>query len=336
MIENVLICGTNWLGDSIMSMPAIQCFKQKYPSCRITILVKHKLGGLWAMHPCMDSVIELQDGLSGILQTVGMIKQYAFDEAFVFPNSFRSALVPFLAGIPSRHGLSGHQRKWMLSNVVQTLEHPGRKHQAWEYLQIMNLSGECKEIPIPGLSVPEGAVVKAREMLGQVQQKKWIGLMPGAAYGPAKRWPSEYFVEVGKTLSKSGDYGILLMGSQQESDLCLNAKNGIGEKAVSLAGRTSLPELAALLGLCSAVVTNDSGGMHLASAVGTKVVAIFGITDPSKTGPLGKDVRVIFDKGINHSRDIKRISVEAEASLRSIKPERVYDTVLNLLAAGSE
>lgn len=335
MPENVLICGANWLGDSVMSMPAIQRFKEKFPSCRLTILVKPKLSGLWTMHSCMDGAIELQDGAFGVFRTAALVRQCGFDEAFIFPNSFRSALIPFLAGVPVRRGVAGHQRGWMLTDVVHLMEDEARRHQAWEYLAIMDVAGKCTEPGTPRLTISPEMSAGAAKLFGRTSQKGWIGLLPGAAYGPAKRWPVEYFVEVGKSLSVVDNYDIAVLGAASEAELCSAVASGIGAKAVNLAGKTSLSDLAALLGICRAVVTNDSGGMHLASATGTRVVSVFGITDHSKTGPLGKNSRVVFEEGVRRSRDIERVSAEAEASLRSIRPERVCSVLRELLAGGT-
>lgn len=330
MLENALICGANWLGDSIMSMPAIQQFKAKYPECRLTMLVKPKLAELWSMHQCIDSVMEVKEGFPGTLGTAGALKKRGFDTAFIFSNSFRSALIPFLAGVPERRGYPGHQRSWMLTDVASPYLGADKTHQSWEYPAIMGLAESGQAPGAPELRIPESISLKARQLISPAKNKGWIGLVPGAAYGPAKRWPAEYFSETGRVLAKSG-YGILVMGAQGELDLCAGVAGSIESDALNLAGRTSLPELAALFGLCRAVITNDSGGMHLAAATGANVVAVFGITDPSKTGPLGKKVRVVFDEGISRSRDIERISSEAEASLKSIKPRRVIDAVEALM-----
>jgi len=268
-------------------MPAVQLFKINNPSCKITVLIKSKIETLWMMCSCVDAVIDLRGGVLGSLKAAVKVRECGFDGAFIFPNSFRSALIPFLARVPVRTGVPGHQRQGMLTDLIRLKEEHGRRHQAWEYLDIMGLSEGCTEIAAPSLSIPEQETTKARELLGQIKPKSWIGLMPGAAYGPAKRWPAEYFIKAGRMLLESDDYGIVVMGTKGEAALCGEVRDGIGKRAISLAGRTSLPELAALLGLFRAVITNDSGGMHLATAVGTPVVAIVGTTDPAKTVPLG-------------------------------------------------
>jgi heptosyltransferase-2 len=328
MSENVLICGTNWLGDSVMSMPAVHAFKKESRDCRITLLVKSKLVPLWSMFGGIDDVIELQGGSAATFAAAGTVRGRHFDKAYVLPNSFRSALIPFIAGIPVRVGAAGHMRSWMLTEVSPGRETPGKEHQLWEYFRILKL-GEDRNTPgIPPLLVPAAETAKARERL--VAGKTWIGMLPGAARGSSKRWPASCFVEVGKAMAKSG-YGIVIMGSAHEAALCAGVAGGIEGNVVNLAGQTSLTGLAAFLGSCRVVVTNDSGGMHLAAAVGTPLVAIFGITDPSKTGPLGKTAKLILAEGVSRSRDIDRSSEIAESSLRSIKPEQVCEAVKGLL-----
>lgn len=219
----------------------------------------------------------------------------------------------------------------MLTNVVSLSCHRDRLHQAWEYVDILGLSAGCEKILDPKLSIPSDMMDEARVTIGKMRCSRCIGMMPGAAYGPAKRWPAEYFAEVGRMLAESGDFGVAVMGSRVEADLCATISSAIGAKALNLAGQTSLPQLAAMLCACGAVLTNDSGGMHLAAAVGVPVVAVYGITDYSKTGPLGSKARVIAGEGVSRSRDIERSSAEAESSLRSIMPERVYKALVEFL-----
>lgn len=351
MADNVLICGANWLGDSIMSMPAIQMFKREWPSCRITMLVKSGLISLWAIHSAVDEVIELCGNLMGTLKTAGTVKKRKFDMTFILPNSFRSALIPFLARVPVRTGVPGHQRAWMLTHTIrgergsatsatpsgrlQSDAKVNRTHQAWEYVNIMGLADDGGELAGPRLSLPQTVVEKCRRLVAEIEGGDWIGLIPGAVYGPSKRWPSEYFIEVGQSLIRSERRRILVFGAKDEIDLCSKVAEGIGDGALNLAGKTSLPEFAALLELCRVVVTNDSGGMHLAAAVGTRVVAIFGLTDPARTGPLGPDHSIILQEGITRSRDIERDSTAAIDSLRSVKPDRVFSAAMELLGQRS-
>jgi len=331
MIDNILICGPNWLGDSVMSIPAVRSYKLANSSCRITMLVKRYLAPLWRMHWSVDRIMEFRENFTGTLATARTVKGMEFDSAFVFPNSFRSALIPFVARVPTRAGLAGHQRAWMLTNVVTPRGDMQHRHQSWEYLDIMGLSDGCGEPDPPRLSVSAEIVAKAGGRLSGSADAALVGLMPGAEYGPSKRWPPQYFIKVGRDLAKVGGCRIVVFGRAKETDVCSKVSEGIAGGTVNLAGQTSLAELTALLSLCRVVIANDSGGMHLAAAAGSQVVGIFGMTDPAKTGPMGTGHRLICLEGVHRSRDIRCDSREAMESLRSIEPARVFRAAMELL-----
>jgi heptosyltransferase-2 len=326
--ERILVCGTNWLGDSVMSMPAVQALRRAHPGSHLAMLVKRKLVPLWEIHPAVDSVIEVGEGLTGTLRTASALAAARFDRAYVFPNSFRAALLPFLARIPVRIGMRGHQRRFLLTQVSPDVPD---KHQAWEYVGILGLNGRIADLEVPRLALTDGLLEKGSGLLGSLAAAPRVGLIPGAAYGPAKRWPAEYFADVGRRLRDRFGAVVLILGAASEQAICSEVERGVGDCAVNLAGRTSLPELAALLTRCRVVVTNDSGGMHLSAASGSPVVAVFGITDPAKTGPLGPHCRVVNLPGVNSRRDIDRDSDEARRCLRSITPDRVMAEILSLL-----
>jgi heptosyltransferase-2 len=327
--RNYLVCGTNWLGDSIMSMPAVQMRKEAEPGCRISVLVRSHLAPLWRMQAAADETMEWQESL---VETVRDVRSRHFDRAFIFPNSFRSALVPFLARVPERVGLRGHQRAWMLSAVASDRPDFAGPHQAWEYVSVMGVERWCNDVDAPRLTIVETVTRAALAKLGDVATPRgWVGILPGAARGPAKRWPAEHFVVVGRRLAASLKCRVMVLGSKPEAELCGHVAAGIGGMSMSLAGETSLPELAALLRLCRVVICNDSGGMHLAAAVGTPVAAVFGLTDPARTRPLGQGHRVLAPEGVRGARDIARSSRLAEQQLASIRPEGVYAAALELL-----
>ena len=329
---NLLVCGPNWLGDSIMSMPAIQSLRRRRPSCRITLLVKPKMEDLWRMHPAVADVVTMREGIGGLRRTVGTVGMGKFDASLIFPNSFRSALVPYLARVPVRAGMRGHWRDWMLTHVVDAPGEPARRHQQWEYLEIAGMADETAEPEAPHLSVPDTIVAGTRERLAAAGKGVWVGLIPGAARGPSKQWPPEHFIETGRGLTSKSGCRILILGTSSEAELCGRVAEGIGRAALNVAGETTLAEFAALLEQCRVVVANDSGGMHLAAAVGTPVVALYGLTDPGKTGPLGAGHRVIrHDESGPSARDIARDSSEARDALRAIAPEIVCRSVLEQL-----
>ena len=160
-----------------------------------------------------------------------------------------------------------------------------------------------------------------------------MALLPGAAFGPAKRWPAERFATVGRRLQRELSAGVAVLGAAAERELCRQVADQIGGAAISLAGQTSLTDLAAILSVCRLAVTNDSGGMHLATAMHIPVVAIFGITNPDQTGPLGPRVCVLQNSSFR-ARDFKRQIHQAAAALAAITPEQVAAAALRLAASG--
>lgn len=326
-----LIVGVNWLGDSIMTMPAIQAWRRAHPSARLVMLVKPKLKDLWTLHPDVDVVWALPPGNRALATMVRATRAERFASAFVLPHSFRSALVPFLAHVPRRVGPPGHGRDWMLTEVAHPRQGAEREHQCFEYMTILGVE-RTNEAPCLRLT-PE-LTARAKALLGESeinrQSPNWIAVMPGAAYGPAKRWPSERFAAAARLLKDRLQCNIVAIGSADECSLCELVARDAGPGSLNLAGKTTLPELAAVLAQCRLALTNDSGGMHLATAMGIPVTAVFGITDPTRTGPLGAAARVM-QSSANRSRDIRRDSPEARESLLRITPEQVAEAAMELV-----
>jgi heptosyltransferase-2 len=332
MSERILICGVNWLGDSIMSMPAVRLLKQHEPAARITMFVRAPFVPLWQVYDYVDEVVAQPSGLEGMSTAIGALRAAGFQRAYVFPNSFRSAVFPFAARIPVRVGAHGHQRAWMLTGAIGSASRFRGLHQAWEYLDIVGMSDRCQALECPRLTIPELTRKMALRKLGDVETAHgWIGLIPGAAHGPSKRWPAESFALVGRKLSAQTRCRVAVFGTVGEVALGAQVAAGVGAMALNLSGETTLPELAALLRMCRVVITNDSGGMHLAAAAGACVVAIFGLTDPAKTGPLGTGHKVLTAGSARVSRDIKPHSAEAVRCLRSITPETVCDAAMEVM-----
>lgn len=329
--DAVLICGVNWVGDSVMTMPALQAYRRAHPTVYITLLVKPQLQHLWRLHGVPNEVLPLKTGLLGTLRTAAMIRKRRFGKAYVLPHSFRSAVIPFFGGTPKRAGMPGHWRDFMLTQVIRPREAPDKLHQAWEYMDLLLPGHDARELELPALRVPDDAMAFAEKQLAGSPRPR-VGMIPGAARGPAKRWPAQNFIEVGRLLSRDKGCSVVTLGISREAPLCEQVARGIGDKARNLAGQTSLAEWIAILKACDLVIANDSGGMHLAAAVGTPVAAIFGITDPAKTGPLGRACRVVQNSTVRN-RDVERDSPEAIKSLASVTPEQVYQAALGLMDA---
>ncbi|NLB70162.1 MAG: lipopolysaccharide heptosyltransferase II [Lentisphaerae bacterium] len=322
--EKVLIISPNWLGDAVMSMPAVKEFRRRNTDLHITMLAKPSVAELWRMHDSADKVVVLPPGNSGTFRTAAALRALKIPRAIILPNSFRSALIPFLAGIPERRGFSRHGRRLLLTDAVKPFSDKKVSfHQKFEYLKLLcdETGGELVET---GFTPPASSISKDLEF---GDDYFIIGLIPGAARGDSKRWP--YFMETASLLLEMNDrLRFIVLGSKNERELCESVACGIGDRAVNLAGKTDLREFAAVLGHCHLVLCNDSGGMHLASAAGVPVVAVYGITDPSKTGPIGRGAAVVRAESVHVSRDISRSSRKAAAALKSVSPEKVAETVM--------
>jgi len=318
----------SWLGDCVMAMPALMAFRKRLPGAHITMLAKPSVAPLWTLFPGIDEVIPLNKGFRGMRETIRLVKAGHFDFAYIFPKSFRSAWIPWLANVPGRRGLSGQVRGWMLTESLQLTEQACIGHQSLEIAEVLHIPSESLKTP-PFLVVPEPAMERAHHCLQG--SDSWVAFFPGASYGPAKRWPADRFAWVGRKLISEQGARIVVLGGKADKSVCDTVVAAIGEGAVSLAGETDLPELAGLLRLCRAVVANDSGGMHLAAGMGVDVVGIFGLTDPVKTAPVGLRSRVITAEGVTRSRDISRDSSESRAALESISGETVYQAVLDFM-----
>ena len=329
-VNRILICGVNWIGDSVMSMPALHAFRKANPSAHLTMLAKPGLVPLWKLDAVFDGILPLREGLAGTLKTVAAVRRLHFHKAYILPHSFRSAVIPWLAGIPVRIGMPGHFRDFMLSEVVWPMERPGRAHQAYEYLDLLMPSAAEAAIEPLHLELPADALAAARNRIAGLASPR-VALIPGAARGPSKQWPREHFIKLGRMLSEQKKCGILVLGISREAALCEEVARSIGPSALNLAGHTGLAEWIATLKACDLVVANDSGGMHLAAAVGTPVVALYGITDPSKTGPLGRICRVLQNSDLR-ARDIPRDSPEARTALAAIHPDQACAAAIECLA----
>lgn len=316
MVENsILIISPNWIGDAVMSMPAVQIFRQENRDVKITVMARPGILDLWRMNPAVDYLVECGKGRdqSAVIKE---IRKTEFRHAYILPNSFRSAYIPFRARIPKRTGAQGHWRKWMLTKIIRL----GEGHQQFEAMNILGVQGDP---PPPRLDVPEA-------VLPDLGPSPIVTLLPGASRGPSKRWPPDRFAALAKRLQNELNATVVLSGGPDDAESCGVMANETGSGVLNLAGKTSVAEWAALLKKSDCVVANDSGGMHLASAVGTPVAAIFGITDPKKTGPLGPNI--ILQKSDVQKRDIARHSEEAVEALSAVHINEVFEAVQKLLS----
>ena len=326
--RRMLVVSPGWIGDALMSMPALQLFQAGHPDVELTVLAKAYLLPLWEMHAAARQRL----ATGGTVATVRALLKSRFEAAYLLPNSVRSALLPWLAAVPARIGLAGHWRRWLLTRVVEAPTAGVHRHQAWEYAAILSPDSLPVALPLPCLEPPDTACADAARRVAGLP-RPLIGLLPGAARGPAKRWPAERFAEVGRMLREKIGGGILVMGGTGDAESCARVTAGMGSGVQNLAGATTLPEWAALLKLCDVVICNDSGGMHLAAAVGAPVVAVFGITDPARTGPLGSCCRVL-QHSQTMDRAVPRDSPAAVEALAAVGVDEVVAAALEVMKSG--
>jgi heptosyltransferase II len=273
----ILVRSSNWLGDAVMSAPAVRLLKQGRPDVRLTVLTRSKLADFWRLVPEVDELITIEPGDS-VFCVASKIRR-DFEVAILFPNSVRSAVEAWLAGIPRRVGYSQSWRDYFLNQFIPAPPFPAPlQHQKGRYLRIVDRIGA---------NIDE--VLERRD--DRCAESGLVGLCPGAEYGPAKRWTE--FGPAARELSERHGLHWLIFGTGNEKPLAAEIMKSLGGAATDLTGRTSLLELAAQLRRCRLLLTNDTGTMHLAAFLEVPTVAIFGSTEPQLTGPMGEGHVVI-------------------------------------------
>ena len=293
---HLLVRSPNWLGDACMALPAVRALKKGRPDVKISVLAQSNLGELWSMIPEVDTVI-LKQKKEGVFSVARRIRKTApFDAAVLFTNSTRSTLEIWWAGVPRIVAYAGSLRRWMVHQIVKEKRELGPpEHHAARYLRIAEECGA--DINDPALFATPPAAVD-----GPVK----LALCAGAEYGPAKRWPLQRFVQTANLIStRWPQIEWQLVGAPREAAMGEEMSEMMTAAHRNLVGKTTLTELITLLRQCRLLVTNDTGTMHLAAALGVPTVSIFGSTEPVLTGPLG-DRHIIVRNHVACSPCFKR------------------------------
>ena len=293
--SRVLVRATNWLGDAVMSLPAIREIRRVLPHAHLAVLARPWVADLYARERAIDRVIPYPalKGLGARRAFAARLRAEDFDTAILLQNAFDAALVAWLAAIPERIGYRRDGRGPLLTCAIAVPE-PGDipRHERFYYLELLRRAGMIERLPaddairLDGIEAAREAGVAQLAALGVTGPV--IGVSPGAAYGNAKRWLPERFAEAALRLGMA----TLVFGSQAERPLCEEVAGKIGN-ARNLAGETTLRQFIDLAAVCTLFLTNDSGAMHVASALGVPTVTVFGATDDTTTGPTGPLVRVV-------------------------------------------
>ena len=336
--DGLLVRSPNWLGDIIMTLPAMLQLKKALPStCGLFVACPKGLEPLFKAMRIVDWTVPLANPHAFMsFKEMGTVKRLQPGACLIFNNSLRDVLSLKLCGIPKIYGASARMRAPLLSaswrfpkrqDFVLNKPHHAAKYLAMAYaLGAKEWDGKFPEIA-PQLETE----TTSPQLIAALKESKALAVAAGAAYGDAKRWPAESFREVCRWWIASGGV-VFILGSKAEKPIADEVAKGLPEgQAYNFAGATRLEELIALLKASKACLANDSGVMHLAAALGVKGVAVFGSTDPSATSPVSKDWRMIFEKldcSPCFKRDCPKCTKEC---LSRISPQMAIDALQTLL-----
>ena len=337
-IQRILVRATNWVGDAVMTLPALEAVRENFPNSTITVLARPWVVPMVENHPAVDSALPFTKSRGypwDLVETLRMgrqIRQGGFDLAILFQNAFEAAFLTFIGGVKYRVGYNTQGRGFLLSHAVIKNEEITKEHQVEYYLAILRAMGWEARSREPVLHVSLKALDSATNLLsanGIGEDDFLLGLSPGAIYGPAKRWPEERFASIGDRAVKERGAKVLVFGSKSEQDVCGGVVQSMKENALDLSGKTSLDEALALIKKCHFFVTNDSGLMHAAAALNVPLVAVFGSTDAVATGPRGKNSKVV-----QHDTDcapcLKKECPDDFRCMLDIEADEVWETMEDL------
>lgn len=335
---NLLIRATNWVGDAVMSLLALRAVRCRFPEARITVLARPWVADLYRREPFCDDLIAAPRTWAGRFTLARALRARRFDAAILLPNSFESALVVWMAGIPERIGYNRDGRGALLTAAIQRPaagEIPW--HESFYYLELLRRAGILRELPECAPIVLNG-VAEARR-IGRERFEAMgfrgavVGVSPGAENSRAKQWPPERFAGAATSLARELDAGIAMFGSQKESALARGVAEQVrrnGCRVLNLAGETTLGQFIEMAAACRVFLTNDSGAMHVASAAAVPTVAVFGPTDWVATAPAGP-VTALVREPVECSPCMLRDCPIGHRCMLAISPERVARTALDLV-----
>ncbi len=342
--EKILVRSTNWIGDAIMTTPAVRTIRENFPESEITLLAHPWVGDVFRFSPRIDRLLVYDKkgrhkGVRGMLQLARELREEHFDCAILLQNAFEAAFITWWAGIPIRAGYTTDGRGLLLTHGVHKTLEVVKKHEVNYYQRIMLGLGLKPAVNELELFIPGEQIDAARARLQKMSdfeggRQPLIGFNPGAAFGPAKRWPAEKYAQLAQLICREAQPLIVLFGSAADRATCADiiARSGAAApRMLNLAGETSLVEAMALIGECDVFVTNDSGLMHVAAALNTPLVAIFGSTDHIATGPYS-DHAVIIRKPLPCSPCKKTHCPEKHfRCMKLIESDEVYGAVKTML-----
>lgn len=332
----IVVRGANWIGDAVMTIPALRRLRNIFPEAAIALHTRPWAEGVFRDADFIDEII-----LIGGRRTVGSIIDQSrdllknnFDLAVLFPNSFESALVARLARIPKRLGYSTEQRGFLLTDRLEVPSWKNELHESKYYLHLVDsLARESGPDEYPQLQVSDERRSDARKRLadsGVQVGRKAVGIGAGSTNSLAKRWPAENFSQLADLLSIEQNADVVFLGDEKEAAVSTSVLEASREKHIDLTGKTDLAMATAILTELALFISNDMGLAHIAAAVGTPTIVIFGPTNENTTRPLGPYVQIIRE-AVECSPCMLRVCPIDHRCMTRISPERVFESASEML-----
>ncbi len=345
--SNILVRGVNWVGDTVMTLPAMKALRWMFPGANLTFWAPGSLESLLRVSRIPDEIITIPHDINRISRPLIMrsiLKKKRFDLAVLFQNAFESAFTVWMAGVPLRVGYPTDGRGPFLNVKVPLTKEIRQRHQVHYYLKIVNHLGNYFGLNSQfNTQTPDCSIFIGRELkqtafsllsshCGALESRPLVCLCPGSVNSEAKRWPADYFVELVNLLITQFNALVVFMGASSEREMIQSIIYGTGrENILNLAGETDLEKSLGVMNLSDLVISNDTGSAHLAVAAGARVLTIFGPTIPGATAPFGKDARII--RGKSDCSPCRHFScpLPDHPCMRSIKPTAVIQEASTML-----
>lgn len=345
----ILIRGTNWIGDAVMTIPALRELNRVFPDSHLTLYMRPWAEGIFRDADFVDEILTFEKkkkhSLGELREEADLLRREKFDLAILLTNSFESALVTKLARIPRRIGFNKDLRGLLLTDPIAVPEWKGRNHEVYYYLALAAeterriLGRETIPIGEPDirLDVSGKRLHDARKSLdaaGADLLKPVVALGVGSTNSRAKRWPADRFAALSDRLQNEIQANVLIVGSPDETDVADAVTKAASQPIIDLAGKTSLAEVTAILSVCDLFISNDMGLAHVAAATGTETLVIFGPTNDVTTRPFGENSTVVRHN-VECSPCMLRDCPIDHRCMTRISVERIFDTAISRLAQSS-
>lgn len=334
-INKILIRGTNWIGDAILTIPAVESIRATYPQAHIAVLAKPWVADIYRLFSSADEIIIYEnkyDNALGVFRLAHLLGKKKFDAAILLQNAIEAAIIAFAAGIPQRAGYNSDGRGILLTHRVERSREIRKRHQIVYYLEMVKALGCAsvnKEMHLE-TKIRRNDAQSVLQKYMPAPPKEIICLAPGATYGPAKRWFPERFAKVADKIAAASPCQIILLGGKSDWDVAEEVRRHARTDLLNLAGKSNLEEAIYLISQCRLMISNDSGLMHIAGALNVPTIAIFGSTNPTTTSPAGSQ-SIIVHQDVSCSPCLKKTCPTDFRCMELISVEDVWQTAQNIL-----